>query len=71
MPKAVKKKIYKAVKKSLDGKDFICIQIKNLKTKEVRDVKRDVNILLEDYFVPKEEEDLDEKLEYITEESEY
>ena len=41
-----------------------------MKTKEVRDVKRDVNILLEDYFVPKEE-DLDEKLEYITEESEY
>ena len=56
MPKAVKPKIYKAVKKNLDGKDFICVQIKNLKTQQVRDVKRDVNNVLEDWFAPKNED---------------
>jgi len=56
MPKTLKQKIYKAVKKNLDGKDFICVQIKNLKTQQVRDLKRDVNNLTEDWFEPKTED---------------
>jgi len=56
MPKTLKQKIYKAVKKNLDGKDFICVQIKNLKTQQVRDLKRDVNNLTEDWFEPKNED---------------
>ena len=56
MPKVLKPKIYKAVKKNLDGKDFICVQIKNLKTQQVRDLKRDVNNLTEGWFEPKNED---------------
>ena len=56
MPKVLKPKIYRAVKKNLDGKDFICVQIKNLKTQQVRDLKRDVNNLTEDWFEPKKED---------------
>ena len=69
MPKVKKQKLYKAVKKNVDGKDFICVQIKNLKTQDVRDVKRDINVLLEDYFAPKEYDDKEEEL--LIEQSEY
>ena len=60
MPKVQKPKIYKAVKKNLDGKEFICVQFKNLKTQDVRNVKQDINNLLDNYFAPPE---YDEKIE--------
>ena len=65
MPKSTKPKIYKAVKKNLDGKDFICVQIKNMKTQEVREVKRDINNLLEDWFTVKEEDTHDSESSLI------
>ena len=69
MPKVKKAKLYKAIKKQVDGKEFICVQFKNLKTQDVRDVKRDINVLLEDYFLPKEYDDKDEEsgLEEVSE----
>ena len=56
MAKSTKPKIYKATKKTLDGKDFVCVQVKNLKSSQIRDIKRDVNNLLEDWLEPKVEE---------------
>jgi len=55
MPKSLKPKIYKTVKKVIDEKVFLCVQIKNLKTAQVRELKRDINNLTDDWLDPKTE----------------
>ena len=60
MPKD-KRKIYKAVKKTIDGVDFIMVKFKNLARSEVSELRTEINILTTDFFVVPEPEEYDEK----------
>ncbi len=56
MPKTLKHKIYKACKKVLNEKEFICIQVKHLRAAQLRELKRDINNLTDGWLEPKNED---------------
>ena len=64
MPKD-KRKIYKAVKKSIDGHDYLVVKIKNLRPLDIRELRTEINILTTDFFAPAP------AAEYINEDSRY
>ncbi len=49
MPKD-KRKVYKAVKKNVDGKDCLLIKFKNLRPIDIRELRNEINILTTDFF---------------------
>ena len=53
MPKDTRK-IYKAVRKNIDGKDYLMVKIKNLRPIDVRELRSEINILTTDFFVQEE-----------------
>ena len=61
-----KKKIYKCVRKTVDGnKDCLVIKFKNLKAIDVRELRNEINLLISDFFVPVQEE------QYVQEDARY
>ncbi len=69
MPKD-KRKIYKAVKKNIDGHDYLVIKMKNLRPIDVRELRTEINIMTTDFFVQEEPEYV-EKYDEEPEEPEY
>ena len=63
MPKD-KRKIYKAVKKNVDGKDCLLIKFKNLRPIDIRELRNEINILTTDFFVQEEPSYVDEEARY-------
>ena len=53
MPKD-KRKIYKAVRKNLDGVDCLVVKFKNLRPLDIRELRNEVNLLTTDFFVQEE-----------------
>ena len=53
MPKD-KRKIYKAVRKNLDGVDCLVIKLKNLRPIDVRELRNELNLLTTDFFTQEE-----------------
>ena len=53
MPKDTRK-IYKAVRKNIDGNDYLMVKIKNLRPIDVRELRSEINILTTDFFVQEE-----------------
>ena len=53
MPVKGQRKIYKCVKKVIGDKTYLCVQIKNLSTADIREVRNEVNALLTDFWRPK------------------
>ena len=47
-----KRKIYKAVKKNVDGKDCLLIKFKNLRPIDIRELRNEINILTTDTHEP-------------------
>ncbi len=66
MPKVEKdkRKLYKCVKKVIDDVPYLCVKFKNLGTKDIREVRSEINELLTDFWVEPEaevESDYEEK----------
>ena len=51
-----KRKLYKCVKKTLDGVDYFTIKYKNLDRHDIKEVRDEVNALLKDFWKPVEED---------------
>jgi len=51
-----KRKLYKCVKKVIDDVPYLCVKFKNLSTKEIREVREEINHLCKDFWAPIEEE---------------
>ena len=49
-----KRKVYKAVKKNIDGKDCLLVKYKNLRPIDIRELRNEINILTTDFFVQEE-----------------
>ena len=61
MPKnSDKRKLYKCVKKTIDEVPHLCIKFKNLSSKDIREVRTEINDLLTDFWKAEEYSD-DEK----------
>ncbi len=56
MPKVQKdnRKLYKCVKKVIDGSPFLCVKFKNLKNADIREVRQEINDLLKDFWAEEE-----------------
>ena len=52
MPKSQKdkRKLYKCVKKTFDDVPYLCIKFKNLSNKDLREVREEVNHLLDGFW---------------------
>ena len=53
-----KRKLYRCVKKDVDGTEYLCVKFKNLKKADIREVREQINLLLKDFW---EEPEYDEK----------
>ena len=59
MTKAKKqeRKLYKCVRKAIDGdRNFLAVKFKNLSTTDIREVKTEINALLEDFWEEPDED---------------
>ena len=56
-----KRKIYKAVKKNVDGKDCLLIKFKNLRPIDIRELRSEINLLTTDFFVQEEPSYIDQE----------
>ena len=58
MPKTQKdkRKLYKCVKKTFEDITYLCIKFKNLSNKDVREVREEINQLLDDFWAEPEQE---------------
>ena len=56
MPKVQKdnRKLYKCVKKVFDGTPYLCVKFKNLKNADIREVREEINALLNDFWAEEE-----------------
>ena len=64
MPKVQKdkRKLYKCVKKVIDDVPYLCVKFKNLGTKDIREVRSEINELLTDFWAePEADSDYDEE----------
>ena len=58
-----KRKLYKCVKKTLDGVDYLTIKYKNLDRHDIKEVRDEINELLKDFWKPVEvDEDEDAEI---------
>ena len=55
-----KRKLYKAVKKEVNGAECFVIKFKNLSKQDIKEVRNELNILCKDFWAPVQEQD-DEK----------
>ena len=58
-----KRKLYKCVKKTFDDVTYLCVKFKNLSTKDVREVREEINHLCKDFWVAEEAEEKSVKFE--------
>ena len=56
-----KRKLYKAVKKEVNGAECFVIKFKNLSKQDIREVRNELNILCKDFWTPVQPEQDDEK----------
>ena len=52
-----KRKLYKAVKKEVNGAECFVIKFKNLSKQDIREVRAELNILCKDFWTPVQEDD--------------
>ena len=57
----MKSKICKAQKKTLEKGDFVCVKVKNLDKKQIKNLKEAINSLCENFFKV-DEEGVEEKI---------
>ena len=59
MPKTQKdkRKLYKCVKKTFDDVPYLCVKFKNLSTHDIREVRTEINLLLDGFWDVPEDED--------------
>lgn len=50
-----KRKLYKCVKKTFDGVDYLTIKYRNLDRQDIKEVRDEINELLKDFWKPLEE----------------
>ena len=50
-----KRKLYKCVKKTIDGTDCFVVKYKNLDRADVKEVRDEINLLLKDFWKAPEE----------------
>ena len=51
-----KRKLYKCVKKTFDDVTYLCVKFKNLSNKDLREVREEINHLLNDFWAPESED---------------
>ena len=56
-----KRKLYKAVKKEVNGAECFVIKFKNLSKQDIKEVRNELNILCKDFWAPVQPEQDDEK----------
>ena len=49
-----KRKLYKCVKKTFDDVPYLCVKFKNLNNKDLREVREEINHLLNDFWTEEE-----------------
>ena len=49
-----KRKLYKCVKKTFDDVQYLCVKFKNLSTRDIREVREEINHLCKDFWVEPE-----------------
>ncbi len=56
MPKTEKdkRKLYRCVKKVIDDVPYLCVKFKNLSTKDIREVREEINTLVQDFWAEPE-----------------
>ena len=55
MPKSQERKLYKCVRKTINGdKNFLAVKFKNLSTTDIREVKQEINAMLKDFWTTEE-----------------
>ena len=66
MPRAKKdpRKLYKATKKVLDDKEYLCIRYRDLKPADVRELRGELNLLIKDFFVQEEQEPQEKQVQF-------
>ena len=58
MPKSQERKLYKCVRKTINGdKNFLAVKFKNLSSSDIREVKAEINSLLQDFWTTSGDEE--------------